>query len=92
MSETPSAEPVNAYEMLSMMLDHISMVAWSKLGLQPDPMTGQMSPDMGQAKAAVDAAAALGAILEPQLDGEDKRTVQNLVRDLKVNYVQRSQG
>jgi hypothetical protein len=92
MSETPAAEPVNVYELLSMMLDSISSVAWAKLGLRPDPLTGEMAPDMEMAKAAVDASAALGAIIEPQLDGEDKRTIQNLIRDLKVNYVQRSQA
>jgi hypothetical protein len=42
---------------------------------------------------AIDAAAALAGVIEPQLeDDADRRRVQNLVRDLRVNYVQKAEG
>ncbi len=91
MSDSPQAEPVNIYEFLSMMLESTTQIAWSKLGLQHDLATGQIQPlDLEQAKAAIDAADALAKIVEPKLDDEDRRTIQNLIRDLRVNYVQRS--
>lgn len=74
------------------MVEQFSQVAWSKLGLQPDPITGQMGTDIAQAKVAVDVVADLVKYLEPQLDGEDKRQIRNLVSDLQVNYVERANG
>lgn len=92
MSDTPQAEPINVYEFLSMMLESTTQLAWSKLGLQPDLATGVVHPaDLVQAKAAIDAADALAKLIEHELDESDRRTIQNLMRDLRVNYVQRSQ-
>ena len=76
--------------MVAIMLDQLASMGWQKLGLQPDPMTGKMEASLSQAKAAIDAAAALAAILEPQLDESDRREVQNLIANLKINYVERS--
>lgn len=92
MSETPPAEPINVYEMIWMMLTNFAEIAWVKMGLRPDPLTSEIGVDLPQAKAAVDAITALAAIVEPELEGAEKRDLQNLVRDLRVNYVQRSQG
>jgi hypothetical protein len=85
------AQPIDVFEALATSLDLFAALAWQKMGLQPDMATGRLAPDMKQAKAAVDTAVALAAVLEPALeDDADKRRVQNLVRDLRLNYVEKS--
>lgn len=74
------------------MAEQLAQVAWAKLGLQPDPITGTVSTDLAQAKVAVDAVADLCRPLEGTLDAEDQRQLRNLVRDLQVNYVEKSKA
>lgn len=81
---------MSVHDLVAALMEPVIEVAWIKLGLRPDPGTGRIAPDLGEAKIAIDLAAHLGSILEPQLDGEDKRQVQNVVRDLRLNYVQRA--
>lgn len=85
-------EPLDVNAVLAMMVDQMAGIAWQKMGLQPDMITGQIHKDLAQAKVAVDAAAALAAQLEPSLDEEDKRQINNLIRDLRVNYVEKSRA
>ncbi|HLO98280.1 MAG TPA: DUF1844 domain-containing protein [Fimbriimonas sp.] len=80
------------HEILAVVLDQLAGVAWQKLGLQPDMVTGKMEQDLVQAKVAVDVVAYLSNIIESEVDEEDRRQLQNLVRDLKINYVQRHQA
>lgn len=77
------------YDHLAVILDQLGSVAWQKMGLMPDMVTGKLEPDLGQAKVAIDMVSHICSVLETQLDDDDKRQLQNLVRDLKVNYVQR---
>jgi len=83
-------QPIDVAGILAVFVDQLSGIAWSKLGLQPDPMTGSIHQDMAQAKLAIDTCADLVKHLEPQLDDEDRRHLQNLIRDLRINYVNRS--
>lgn len=82
--------PIDVYEYAVKMLDVWASIAWSKMGLTPDIITGTMSTDLAQAKVAINVAASLAETVEGQLDDEDRRRVQGLVRDLKINYVQKS--
>lgn len=81
--------PLNVYDALAAMMDQLAGIAWQKLGLQPDMLTGTLHADYPQAKIAIDEVAHLSAIVEPQLDDEDRRRVQSLVRDLRLNYVEK---
>ncbi len=86
-------KPIDVYEAIAQMVDFMSSLAWQKMGLQNDLATGKIHQDLEQAKAAVDATVGLVNVLEPALDeDEDRRRVQNLVRDLRINYVQKSGG
>ncbi len=89
--EVATPEPLNVYDVVSIMLEQMASIAWQKMGLQPDPITGKLAPDLVQAKVAVDAASSLGSLLSTELDPEDQRRIKNLLSDLKVNFVQRSQ-
>jgi hypothetical protein len=81
--------PPTVYDHLAIVLDQMAAVSWQKLGLQPDMMTGQIEPDIQQARVAIDVVSYVSRILETQVEEDDKRQLQTLVRDLKINYVQR---
>lgn len=88
--ETPKTAPT-VYQHLAIMLDQIAAVSWQKLGLHPDMVTGKLEPNLAEAKVAIDVSGYLAQQLEPTLDDEDRRQVQHLVRDLRLNYVQKMQ-
>lgn len=83
-------EPLSVYDFITVMVDQMAAIAWQKLGLQPDVMTGLIAGDMEQAKVAIDLTAHLASFIEPKLDDEDKRRIHGLVRDLRINYVERA--
>ena len=80
------------YDHLAIVLDQLSNVAWQKLGLQHDMVTGKIEPDLAQARVAIDVVGYLVTQLETQLDEADKKHLNTLVRDLKINYVQKQGG
>lgn len=89
-TDTSPSEPLNVYELLAVLTQQLGEVAWMKLGLTPDVQAGRIVKDLPQAKAAVDAVAALVAIIEPELDEDDRRQVQTLITNLRMNYVQKA--
>lgn len=92
MSENQAPEPVSVYAVVITMVDTMSTLAWSKLGLQPDMATGKLEKDLEQAKVAIDLTTHLASFIEPQLDEEDKRRIHTLIRDLRMNFVEKSKG
>ncbi|MBX3097542.1 MAG: DUF1844 domain-containing protein [Fimbriimonadaceae bacterium] len=90
MEETGQA-PIDIHQYIAIMLDQTASIAWQKLGLQPDMVTGKTEPDFGQAKIAIDLCAHLSQLISDSLEGEDLRQVNNLINDLRVNYMQRIQ-
>ena len=95
MSDESLTQPANAptvYDHIAIILDQMATVSWQKLGLQPDMVTGKVESDIKQAKIAIDVVSYLAAILESQVDEEDQRQLQNLTRDLKINFVQKQGG
>ena len=89
-SGTPK-KPISIYDILAILIEQMSAVSWQKLGLQPDSVTGILYVDLVEAKVAIDVTAQMVQHLESQLDEEDKRRIHSLVRDLRINYVQKSQ-
>lgn len=83
-------EAPTVYDHIAMFLEQMASVSWQKLGLQPDIITGKLEQNLAEAKVAIDLTAHLASLVESQLDEDDRRRVQGLVRDLKVNYVQRN--
>ncbi|HEY0866582.1 MAG TPA: DUF1844 domain-containing protein [Fimbriimonas sp.] len=83
-------EPVSVYDHLAHILDLMAQVSWAKLGLQPDIMTGKIETNLAEAKVAIDTTAYLANLVDSQLDEADRRRVQGLVRDLRINYVQKT--
>jgi hypothetical protein len=92
MSEDPNPGPIDVYAVVMTMVDTMAMMAWIKLGLQPDMGTGRLEKDLEQAKLAIDLTSHLAGFIEPKLDEEDKRRMHALVRDLRMNYVEKANG
>jgi len=90
MSEDASPGPIDVYAVVMTMVDTMATLAWIKMGLQHDMATGKIEKDMEQAKVAIDLTTHLAGFIEPQLDEEDKRRIHGLVRDLRMNYVEKS--
>ena len=84
------AGPLSVYTVLTFMVDQMAAIAWQKLGLQPDMVTGQIQADLDEAKVAIDVTSHLASFIEPKLEEEDRRRVHTLVRDLRLNYVHKA--
>jgi hypothetical protein len=83
--------PIDVYDVLTVMVDQMAAIAWQKLGLQPDWSTGQIEKDLGQAKVAIDITTHLSTFIEPKLEDQDRQRIHTLIRDLRLNFVQKSQ-
>ncbi len=90
-TKTPEG-PIDVYTVITVMVDQMSAIAWQKLGLQPDWGTGKIEQDLDQAKVAIDITTHLSTFIEPQLEEDDRRRIHGLIRDLRLNFVQKSQG
>ena len=90
-TEEAPVRPVDVFDIMRFSLEQFAAVAWQKMGLHPDAFTGNIERDLAQAKVAIDLAARLAEALDPKLDDEDRRRVQALVSDLRINYVRQAQ-
>ncbi|HVT13044.1 MAG TPA: DUF1844 domain-containing protein [Fimbriimonadaceae bacterium] len=89
-TDIPSG-PVDVYTLITVMIDQMAAIAWQKLGLQPDWGTGKIEKDLEQAKVAIDITTQLSTYIEPKLEEGDKSRIHSLIRDLRLNYVQKAQ-
>jgi len=87
----PELRPLDVWSVLHVCIGQLAGVAWQTMGLRADPFTNKMSKDLGQARVAIDATAALVELLLPQVQGQEKRDLQALLTDLRLNFV-RQQG
>jgi len=91
--EVPQLEgPISIYTILLATTDQLAAFAWQKLGLQPDILTGKMHRDLEEAKVAIDLTTHLASFIEPKLDEDDKRRIHNLIRDLRINFVEQNKN
>ena len=88
-SGTPR-QPPSVYDHIMMMVEQMATVSWQKLGLQPDIITGTIDTNLSEAKVAIDLTTHLASFLEPKLDEDDKRRIHGLIRDLRMNYVNKN--
>jgi len=81
---------IDVYAVLHVSIAQLAAVAWQKMGLQADPFTNQVEKDIEQARLAIDAAAGLIEKLQPKLEKQQARDYQNLLTDLRLNFVRQS--
>lgn len=83
-----SLPPMDVYSLLGTTVGLLANSAWAWLGLVPNPFSGQMEKDFAQARVAIDTVAFLVGQLESHVGEEERRELQNLVANLRINYVQ----
>lgn len=82
--------PLDLPSILSMSFSMLSSLAWVRMGLLAEPVTGKIQRDLSEARQAIDAATDIARHLEPLLQPGDRREVQRAVTDMKLNFVRQS--
>jgi hypothetical protein len=84
---------INVTGILQMSLGLLSERAWVAMGLVADPATNQVEKDIEEARRAIDVVADLAKHLEPVATPDERRELQRMVTDLRLNFVrQRDAG
>lgn len=83
-------EPVDVTTFVLWTIEEIQAQAWIKMGLWKDPVSGELRTDLPQAKIAIDCVAALAEVLKPHISDSQRRDLERLLTDLRLNFVQRS--
>jgi len=79
-----------AADRMLMCLDILHQGAWIALGLVEDPNTQKIERNLTEAKALIDAVAALAESVEAFVDESARRELRNLVATLRMNFVNQS--
>lgn len=65
--------------------------AWETMGLVPDPRTKQIERKLEDAQLAIDAAAALCDLMRPRVSDAERREIETLLANLRINFVEQKQ-
>lgn len=82
--------PVDVYTLLKSFIGMLGAQAWQCMGLVKNPSTGNVAKDMAQAKAAIDAIAALAGQLEGRISDREAEELRGMISDLRINFVRQS--
>ncbi len=82
--------PVDVYTLLKSFIGMLGAQAWQCMGLVKNPSTGNVEKDMAQAKAAIDAIAALAGQLEGRISDREAEELRGMISDLRINFVRQS--
>ncbi|GIV17225.1 MAG: hypothetical protein KatS3mg022_2660 [Armatimonadota bacterium] len=83
-------QPVDVVTVALWTIEELQAQAWIKMGLWKDPVSGELHADLPQAKIAIDCVAALAEVLKPHITDSQRRDLERLLTDLRLNFVQRS--
>lgn len=89
-AEAGAIPDVRVADILQMGVQLLSEKAWVSLGLVASPATGKVEQDLREARRAIDAAADLIRHLEADASPVEKRELQNLLQDLRINFLRQS--
>jgi hypothetical protein len=80
---------INVYSLLRMSIGMYVEQAWIHLGLRMDPNKTKTEQNLPYAKVAIDVVDFMVRSLQPDLDENEKRELDLLLANLRMNYVQR---
>jgi len=78
---------LDTYSLLGLFLGVLAEKAWQTMGLRTKPGTDKIQADFDQARVAIDTASFLAEKLQPHLPEDEKRRLEGLMADLRLNYV-----
>jgi hypothetical protein len=85
------AEPEKELDTLTLVrwcIAALTSNAWQRLGLIPSPATQKVERNIDDARLAIDAATALADRVKPHLTEAERRELENLLNDLRLNFLQ----
>lgn len=88
--EVAGLPPIDVHTLLKSFIGMLGAQAWQYMGLVKNPATGNVEKDMAQAKAAIDAVAALAAQLEGKISAAESEELRGMISDLRINFVRQS--
>ena len=83
----PAALP-DATALVATCMSLLAGKAWEAMGLVPDPSTKKVERRLDDAQLAIDAAAALADLVRPRLPDNERREVETLITNLRLNFVE----
>jgi hypothetical protein len=86
-SEIVDISSLDTYSLLGMFVGLLTEKAWQAMGLRTKPGTEKIEVDFDQARVAIDTTAFLAEKVQPHLPDIEKRRLEGVVADLKLNYV-----
>jgi len=81
-------QPADVVELLRWIVGVLAGAAWQNLGLVPNPATKKVERNLDDARLAIDAAAALIEQLKPRVDEKERRDLDTLLANLRLNFVE----
>ncbi len=84
----PDEGPLETTSLLRWCISLLTANAWQRMGLIPDPATNKIERNLEDARLAIDAVAALVEQVKPRLADTERREVEKLLTDLRLNFVQ----
>ena len=85
-----SNEIPDVRSVLALFMGELRNLAWLRMGLVANPMTGQIEKDIAQAKIAIDTVSFLADQLDPHVAPEERLPLKAMVSDLRLNFVEQS--
>ena len=89
-AEEPAAEPVeevDALDLARMTIGIFVQEAWIGMGVQARQGTAETRVDLQNARIAISMVEAIGGKLADDALEDEQRTIENLLTDLRVNYL-----
>lgn len=77
---------------LRMTIGIMNEKTWINMGLLANPGSGQVQKNIPEARRGIDLIADLVKHLEPYAEPQEKRELQVLLQNLRINFVRQSQG
>ncbi len=87
----PAEGPVDTTSLLRWCVSLLAANAWQGMGLVPDPATQKVERNLDDARLAIDAVAALADQLRPRLPDAERRQLETLLTDLRLNFMQQKE-
>jgi hypothetical protein len=78
----------DVYSVLALFLGELRNLALIRLGLVPNPVTGQPEGDLAQARVAIDTVAFLASQLDNVVSPEERLPLKALVSDMQMAFVE----
>ena len=78
---------LDVYSLLGIFVGILAEKAWQTLGLRTKTGTDKVETDFDQARVAIDTVGFFAEKLQLRMPEEEKRRLEGLVADLKLNYV-----